>query len=113
MLLKEAPAHVVLKEIRRARAVTRASRRRCVPQDRPVDECPSFIKANRTAEGIRTRAREAHREGSERTDRRPSSGLPKKTIRNRLSSLFDKLASNDRLGLAVYAFEHGLLNQPA
>jgi len=34
-------------------------------------------------------------------------GVAEKTVRNQLSSLFDKLGVNDRLGLAVYAFEHG------
>jgi len=38
-------------------------------------------------------------------------GVAEKTVRNQLSSLFDKLGVNDRLGLAVYAFEHGLLHQ--
>jgi two-component system, NarL family, nitrate/nitrite response regulator NarL len=39
-------------------------------------------------------------------------GVAEKTVRNQLSSLFDKLGVNDRLGLAVYAFEHGLLRAP-
>ena len=40
-------------------------------------------------------------------------GVAEKTVRNQLSSLFDKLGVNDRLGLAVYAFEHGLLHSPS
>jgi DNA-binding NarL/FixJ family response regulator len=40
-------------------------------------------------------------------------GVAEKTVRNQLSSLFDKLGVNDRLGLAVYAFEHGLLHPPS
>ena len=40
-------------------------------------------------------------------------GVAEKTVRNQLSSLFDKLGVNDRLGLAVYAFEHGLLRAPS
>ncbi len=40
-------------------------------------------------------------------------GVSVKTVRNQLSTVFDRLGVNDRLALAVYAFEHGLLQQPA
>jgi two-component system response regulator DevR len=114
MLLKEAPAHVVLKEIRRCQSSN-----------------PRVAEALRSAGIVLSMRPELHQrriaqlkeyeralvrliaEGLKNGQIAVRLGLSEKTIRNRLSSLFDKLGVNDRLGLAVYAFEHGLLNQPA
>jgi len=38
--------------------------------------------------------------------------LSPKTVRNHLSAVFDKLGVRDRLGLAIYAFRHGLVCMP-
>jgi DNA-binding NarL/FixJ family response regulator len=40
-------------------------------------------------------------------------GVAEKTVRNHLSTVFDKLGVNDRLGLAVYAYQHGLTRSRA
>jgi DNA-binding NarL/FixJ family response regulator len=40
-------------------------------------------------------------------------GIAEKTVRNQLSSVFDKLGVNDRLELAVYAYQHGLAHPRA
>jgi DNA-binding NarL/FixJ family response regulator len=39
-------------------------------------------------------------------------GVAEKTVRNHLSAVFDKLGVNDRLGLAVYLYQHGLARPP-
>ena len=39
-------------------------------------------------------------------------GVADKTVRNHLSAVFDKLGVNDRLGLAVYLYQHGLARPP-
>jgi DNA-binding NarL/FixJ family response regulator len=39
-------------------------------------------------------------------------GVAEKTVRNHLSTVFDKLGVNDRLGLAVYLYQHGLARPP-
>jgi two-component system, NarL family, nitrate/nitrite response regulator NarL len=39
-------------------------------------------------------------------------GVAEKTVRNQLSTIFDKLGVNDRLGLVLYALQHGLLAPP-
>jgi DNA-binding NarL/FixJ family response regulator len=114
MLLKEAPAHVVLKEIRRCqRSVSRvaeASRSAAI-----VLSLRPGLHQRRIAQ-LKEYERDLVRliaEGLKNGQIAVRLGLSEKTVRNRLSSLFDKLGVNDRLGLAVYAFEHGLLNQPA
>jgi DNA-binding NarL/FixJ family response regulator len=40
-------------------------------------------------------------------------GVADKTVRNHLSVVFNKLGVNDRLGLVVYAYQHGLAHLPA
>jgi DNA-binding NarL/FixJ family response regulator len=115
-LLKEASVHVVLTALRRSQ-----------------DEAPPSSQSWYAAGGLVTlaRASDVHEKRiAQLTDRERKIvtligeglrndqvavrlGVAEKTVRNQLSTLFDKLGVNDRLGLAVYAFEHGLLDLPA
>jgi two-component system NarL family response regulator len=38
--------------------------------------------------------------------------LSEKTIKNYITSIFQKLQTSDRTHAAVYAIQHGLINQP-
>jgi DNA-binding NarL/FixJ family response regulator len=114
LLLKEAPQQVVLKAIRRCRndacliGGTDSSAFMVVPA------CNADIHERRIAR-LTEREREIVSligEGLRNDQVAVRLGVAEKTVRNQLSSLFDKLGVNDRLGLAVYAFEHGLLRAP-
>ena len=115
LLLKEAPQQVVLKAVRRCRddgfpiAETDAVR----VHGRPA--CNADVHERRIAR-LTEREREIVSligEGLRNDQVAVRLGVAEKTVRNQLSSLFDKLGVNDRLGLAVYAFEHGLLRAPS
>jgi DNA-binding NarL/FixJ family response regulator len=111
LLLKEAPAQVVVKELRRCArspSVDRAQSSAIVLTMRPELHQRRIA---RLSEGERDLVRLIG-EGLRNGQIAVRLGLSEKTVRNRLSSLFDKLGVNDRLSLAVYAFEHGLLHQP-
>jgi len=114
LLLKEAPVQVVLKQLRQCRR----------NQSPSPDPSPGarVIHMSRTPDvhqrriaGLSGREREIVSligEGLRNDQVAVRLGIAEKTVRNQLSSLFDKLGVNDRLGLAVYAFEHGLLRTP-
>jgi len=112
LLLKEAPVQVVLKQLRQcqrddARSPELARAAGLVRVGAPLD-----VHQRRIA-GLSGREREIVRligEGLRNEQIAVRIGISEKTVRNQLSSLFDKLGVNDRLGLAVYAFEHGLLH---
>jgi DNA-binding NarL/FixJ family response regulator len=111
LLLKEAPVQVVLKQLRQcARTETGA----------PDSTGTALVHAGPLADvhrrriaGLSGRERDIVRligEGLRNEQIAGRIGISEKTVRNQLSSLFDKLGVNDRLGLAIYAFEHGLLH---
>jgi DNA-binding NarL/FixJ family response regulator len=115
LLLKEAPLQVVLKQLRR-----------CERRGPPIAGALRFAAPvvwpagadlhQRRIARLTDREREIVHligEGLRNEQIAVRLGISEKTVRNQLSSLFDKLGVNDRLGLAVYAFEHGLLLPPA
>jgi DNA-binding NarL/FixJ family response regulator len=115
VLFKEASVHVVLKAIRRLRQCRAAE-----PAPAPSDEsaggaarapvAPSFHQQRIAALTERERELVALIGQGLRNDQIAAHiGVAEKTVRNQLSAVFDKLGVNDRLGLVVYAFEHGLV----
>jgi len=115
LLLKEAPLQVVLKAVRRCRddGFLIAENDACACMVAPT--CSADVHERRIAR-LTEREREIVSligEGLRNDQVAVRLGVAQKTVRNQLSSLFDKLGVNDRLGLAVYAFEHGLLRAPS
>jgi len=112
LLLKEAPVQVVLKQLRQCLR-NEARSPEVAPAAALVRVGPALDVHQRRIAGLSGREREIVRligEGLRNEQIAVHIGLSEKTVRNQLSSLFDKLGVNDRLGLAVYAFEHGLLH---
>ena len=115
LLLKEAPQQVVLKAVRRWREDASLIARTDQPALMLVPTCNPDVHERRIAR-LTDRERvivSLIGEGLRNDQVAGRLGVAEKTVRNQLSSLFDKLGVNDRLGLAVYAFEHGLLRAPS
>jgi two-component system, NarL family, nitrate/nitrite response regulator NarL len=112
LVLKDAPADVLLKAIRRVESgelwfqellSSVASRRAAAadaagPHERHIATLTDRERTLVTLIG----------EGLRNDQIAERMGVAEKTIRNQLSTVFDKLGVNDRLGLAVYAYQHGL-----
>jgi DNA-binding NarL/FixJ family response regulator len=113
ILLKEAPVHVVLTALRRCQDEEPPSSQSWYAAGGLVTLARSFEIHERRIAQLTERERKIVTligEGLRNDQVAVRLGVAEKTVRNQLSSLFDKLGVNDRLGLAVYAFEHGLLH---
>ena len=115
LVLKEAPLEVLVRAIRqvhqgelwfeRKLLTTAFLRRSAAPSDLHAVRFAALSARERQivmliAEGLRNEQVSARL------------GVAEKTVRNRLSAIFDRLGVNDRLGLVVYAYQHGLVRPP-
>jgi DNA-binding NarL/FixJ family response regulator len=114
LVLKDEPIAVLIKAIRRVergelwferQLLASVIIRRTRSRDHPRQGASSLTEREREVvvligEGLRNEQIAARM------------GVAEKTVRNQLSSIFDKLGVNDRLGLVIYAYRHGLAPLP-